>query len=213
MKPKKNLITSQFGFTVIELMVVFLILITLTSIVIVQWNSLTPNRTLNIAVNELVTQIRKVQSYASSSRNYANTPVKYYLMKFTKGESYYSIDAVDAAAGNTYHRSIESYNMPSSFYIDNIDFEDQDGKAAEENLACAWVVFSTVQSQAYFFQGDKVECDEISQLPSDDYATLFNPPVLANRASFNMKLRVKHVTKELFKEITVHGLSGGVESN
>src|SRR5688572_11025469 len=87
----------QAGFTVIELMVVFLIIVLLSSSVIVNWNKQTPNRSLKIAENELVSNIKKVQSYAVSSRNIAggDEPAKFYLINFQEGQNFYTIHALD----------------------------------------------------------------------------------------------------------------------
>lgn len=77
-------VKAELGFTLIELMVVLAIMTVVLGLVIIDFSRQRPVRDMQIAQNELVTNIRKVQSYSLFSRNVGNLkPAQYYLVKFS----------------------------------------------------------------------------------------------------------------------------------
>jgi len=62
---------TQKGFTVIELIVVLVVITTLFSIVVLNFNASKSSRNLNIAANELVENLRNLQTASLTGRNLA----------------------------------------------------------------------------------------------------------------------------------------------
>ena len=69
MKQKYSKTKYQLGFTLIELLVVISIMGILATLMIVNFAGQRVSRSLLLAKNETVTNIRKVQSYTLSSKN------------------------------------------------------------------------------------------------------------------------------------------------
>lgn len=88
---------QQKGFTIIELLVVIGIMGLMATLMVVQFNLTRSRRALNLAANELSTNIRKTQSYALSARDVApSVPAKFYVLQFDFSQpSQYTILAVD----------------------------------------------------------------------------------------------------------------------
>jgi len=69
------------GFTLIELLVVIFIMVTLTSVFLVNFGSQSGPRSLTVAKNNLVSNLRRMQSHAISSKDStATAPSKYYSL-------------------------------------------------------------------------------------------------------------------------------------
>ncbi len=69
------------GFTLIELLVVIFIMVTLTSVFLVNFGSQSGPRSLTVAKNNLVSNLRRMQSNAISSKDSTVTaPAKYYSL-------------------------------------------------------------------------------------------------------------------------------------
>ena len=62
----------QKGFTLIEMILTTTLMVTLITLVIVDYAGLTPTRNLNVTHNGMVSDIRKMQSFAVDSRNIPN---------------------------------------------------------------------------------------------------------------------------------------------
>jgi len=76
---KKDL--KQNGFTLIELLVVIFIMVTLTSVFLVNFGSQSGPRSLTVAKNNLVSNLRRMQSHAISSKDSTATAAsKYYSL-------------------------------------------------------------------------------------------------------------------------------------
>ncbi len=91
---------TRNGFTLIELIVVIAIMGLFATILIVNFNSTKGRRNLKIAVNELVSTVRKTQSYTLSAHDVRpNVPAKYYYLQFDTSASTnsYQIWAIDNA--------------------------------------------------------------------------------------------------------------------
>jgi prepilin-type N-terminal cleavage/methylation domain-containing protein len=82
-KKSEKQLSLQFGFTLIELMVTMGIMATLFTIIILGLAGQRSNRNLQIASNELVTNIRKLQTDTLVSRGVDPTQTaQYYILKF-----------------------------------------------------------------------------------------------------------------------------------
>ena len=108
------------GFTLIELIVVIGILGLLLSAVIANYAGQRVPRNLRIAQNELVTNLRKVQSYTLSSRNLpGNQAAQYYVLKFdtsTPGRyNIYGIYNVNNPPAQL--QNLETINLPQNIRL------------------------------------------------------------------------------------------------
>ena len=85
-------VESERGFTLTELLVVLAIMGVFFGLILANYAGMRGKRDIKIAQNELTTNIRKVQSYALSSRDTSVGPVKLYVLKFvTTTQSQYLI--------------------------------------------------------------------------------------------------------------------------
>lgn len=144
---QKNLL-NQLGFTITELLVVLVIMIMLATVIIIDFNRQRGTRNANIAKNETVTNLRKVQSYMLSSRNIEEgVPAKYYIAQFKKGEPSYTVQAID----NTFefHDNLETINLPSNINFLSLIQTDTIGNA--EPAECMQIAFSAPFGTMYVF--------------------------------------------------------------
>ncbi len=192
------------GFTVIELMVVFIIIVLLSSVIIINWNSQTPGRSLTIAQNELVTNLRKVQSYAVTSRNINSTvPAKFYFMKFTKNQSTYSVSASDGSATPVYYPDLESFSLPNGLVVSDIALASTSG-GIDLSPTCVMVTMSVIYGKTYFLADT---CDSsVTNIVS-------SPATVANKNNYNLTLTLTHTQKNISKTVVVYGLTNKVEAN
>ncbi len=125
---QKKILTKLNGFTLIELMVVLGMIGIISGAVIANYASGRTSRSLRIGANELVTNIRKVQSYTLSSRALpGNVAAQYYLLRFDpttvssintaeyKIQGMYDTDTTPAQL-----RDIETINLPGDIKIQSI---------------------------------------------------------------------------------------------
>ena len=133
------------GFTLVELLVVISIMGLIAGSVIANYAGLRPQRNLGIAENELVTNLRKIQSYSLSSRNAPNgQSVEYYIMKInTASPSSYTIEALyntknPPSGGTGTLVDIETVNLPQGIVIRSIAASAPNPNA---NPTCALLVF------------------------------------------------------------------------
>lgn len=94
MKPNLQHYKFQNGFTLLELLAVIAIMGILASVFMVNFNAQRVPRDLNIARNETITNIRKVQSYTLSSRDTFGMANKFYVITFMDGASSYIIGSI-----------------------------------------------------------------------------------------------------------------------
>lgn len=135
-KPK-----NQRGFTIIELLVVLAIMGLFLGAVLVNYARTRGPRNLRIAQNEMVTNIRKVQSYVLSSRNTSEGPVKYYVLKFDEeNPTQYILQAVQQDYDN-FSDSVETFSLPTGITITAVDTQQPLGSSTVDSR-CAQIAFS-----------------------------------------------------------------------
>lgn len=140
MKQRQKL-KNQRGFTIIELLVVLAIMGLFLGAVLVNYARTRGPRSLRIAQNEMVTNIRKVQSYVLSSRNTSEGPVKYYVLKFDEeNPTQYVLQAVQQDYSN-FSDSVETFNLPNGITITAIDTQQPYGSSTVDSR-CAQIAFS-----------------------------------------------------------------------
>ncbi len=133
MKPKiSNKNQKSAGFTLIELLAIIAIMIVIASSVIINFSGQRESRSLTIARNETITNLRKVQAYTLSSRTLpSGNGAKFYIASFTAGASGYEIYGI-YSSGNNYAAEL----------VEQIDFS---GDVLVSDLtvgACMQVIFS-----------------------------------------------------------------------
>ncbi len=111
---------SGAGFTLIELLVVLAIMAVILGLVIIDFSKYRPERDLKIAQNELVTNIRKVQSYSLFSRNVGSVkPAQYYVVKFAiSTPDRYFIQAITDATSAPKLNEAETVLLPKNIVLD-----------------------------------------------------------------------------------------------
>ncbi len=203
MSELKSKLINQAGFTITELMVVIVIFITLSSVVILQWNSQTPNRSLNIAQNELVTNLRKAQSYTLSSRNIATSnPAKFYLVRVATAENTYTINGVDS--NYNYYPSIETVSLPSGLDFGSLSLYDP-ANGSTTVPACALLIFSAPFGKLYL-EG-AATCD------SSITTTLQNLATLTPKADKQLTITIRHIKQGATRAVVARGLTGRIDNN
>lgn len=194
---------NQKGFTVVELLVVFVIMVVLSSVGVVTWNKQKPRRSLVLAQNETTTNLRKVQSYAVSSRNLPSGEApKYYLVRLEEGASSYTVHAVYGTDYTYTSTPIETINLPLGVSFTNIVLTPHSGTPA--SAKCMFAIFSVVYGKTYLYGSST--CD------SSITTVIQNFPDLAPYANNNLSLSFAYSGSDETKGLKVYGLSGKVEA-
>jgi len=118
----KSEILNQGGFTLIELIVVISIIGMLSGFIVTGFNGQRPVRNQKIAQNEMVTNIRKVQSYTLSSRNLPNgQAAQYYILKFDTAQPtrYHIYGMYNVKNPPIQMRAVETVNLPQNIVLAN----------------------------------------------------------------------------------------------
>jgi hypothetical protein len=114
----------------------------ITGLLVIDFASQRAIRNVVLAKNETATNIRKVQSYMLSSRNIsANLPAKYYMLTFTKSNTY-KVQAIDNAY--VFHDNIEVITLPTSVTVSNL----QIGSTSYE---CLQIIYSAPFGNMYVY--------------------------------------------------------------
>lgn len=193
---------SQKGFTLVELMVVFTIMVLLTSAGVISWNRQKPRRSLVLTQNETTTNLRKVQGYAVSSRNLVSGAApKYYLLRFEEGQSSYTVNAV-SGANYLYTPSLETISLPQGVTLSDIVLTSYSG--TDSKPKCVFVIFGAVYGKTYLYGANT--CD------SSIITTMQNFPDLAPYANYQLELVFAHSAGTETRSLRVYGLSGKVEA-
>jgi len=161
---------KNLGFTLIELIVVLAIMAIVLGIVIIDFSRQRTERDMKIAQNELVTNIRKVQSYSLFSRNVGQLePAQFYILKFSASTpDRYFIQAITDASSSPKLNFMETVMLPK-----NIVFASSNAFMIDRPLpisdpppsSCALLAFKSPFGKAYVNDG----CVQNSFLTGDDY--------------------------------------------
>src|SRR5580693_7158971 len=108
---------GEHGFTLIEMLVVISIMGLLAAMFIANFVAFRGPRDMQIATNQLVTNLREIQSYTLSSRNSPATgkPVIYYMMELNAAGTSYQIQSIDS--DYTFESAIQNINLPNDITI------------------------------------------------------------------------------------------------
>lgn len=189
LKKKKGLIGNyfhfnqdKFGFTLIELMVVLVIMGLLFSVFLTNINGLRGKRNLKLAQSQLVSNLRKMQSYTLSSRNILNNvSVQYYVAKFdVTSANQYSIYAIyDIPSSTGKLKKIETIKFPENVKIQSVSIDLPAPYVDQNNSGCSLVSFKTpfakILTNGSSFCNPVNPADPYVLTPTDDFSkiTLF----------------------------------------
>ena len=219
-KIKTKLQISEKGFTLIELMVVLTIMGLLFAFFLVNINGLRGKRNLKLAQSQLVSNLRKIQSYTLSSRNISGSvPVQFYIMKFdmaaAKQYTIYAIYDIPASTGKL--KNLEILKFPEGVKISSVDIDLPGSYIDQINTTCALVGFKAPFSK--ILTNGSSACnpanpgDSYNITSGDDYGkiTLFygNGGTAASDAIMTITLREEQTNTT--KWIKVNGINGIID--
>jgi prepilin-type N-terminal cleavage/methylation domain-containing protein len=240
---KNNWLKNSNGFTLIELMVVVTVMMVLATVFIVNIAGQRANRDIKIAQNELVSNIRKTQSYVLSSRLLPNGQIaQYYILKFDLSDpTTYKIQALYDTSFAPKLIDVETIKLPPNIQI---------ATTSASNLAinvkrslnptlqpiytnCAIVSFAAPYAKVVFNDG----CNPINSSLSpvnlnfthDYYLKVINfqnniacdvnngnpanPPVCTASTDSIMTITLTDKNKKIFKSVSINGITGAVTFN
>jgi prepilin-type N-terminal cleavage/methylation domain-containing protein len=213
---------SETGFTLIELLVVVSIMGIMLGLVLVSFGTQRSARNLKIAQNELVTNLRKVQGYALSSRSLSSSvPAQFYIMKFdssSPNSAQYEIQAVyDYFTASPKLQILETIKFPAGLQVAPVTiatsttglFLERPVLPTNINSSCVLLAFKVPFGDVYMNDG----C-VYSNFSSDDYQKLINFVTNSNGSSVtensNLTIRVQDSGNGNMKTVTVRGVSGKI---
>ncbi len=197
---------KQQGFTIIELLVVIAIMGTLATIFVANYNQQGAVRNLKIAQSQLVTNIRKTQSYILSSRNVVsgsvNAPPRYYMLSMQTDASQYVQQGIDSSTNGV--SDIETIKLPQDIVISQISVGPSNGVLA--NVPSIIVGYSAPFGKMYVYT------------QNDNCATSFlvatkNAPCLLKLGDRQVVVTLMSRKTSATKIVTLLGVAGTVNSN
>jgi hypothetical protein len=124
-------------------MVVIGIMGLITGMFLVSFNSLQGPRNLKIAQNQLITDIRRIQSYTLSSRDVVTSgslvPASYYVIRFDASSNSYIIQSIDKK--DFFNANLQTINLPKTVQISALKVFTSAG-VLQATPACVQVAFS-----------------------------------------------------------------------
>jgi prepilin-type N-terminal cleavage/methylation domain-containing protein len=125
LRNKKQKKIGQSGFTLIELIISISVMTVLTSLLLVNFGTVSKNGHFNTSLDTLISNLHKQQSLSIASRDVAGTPSSAYGIEFRAGSlsSSYSLFTEDNTG---VRKSSNVVEFPRGIYIDSIVVKAQD---------------------------------------------------------------------------------------
>jgi prepilin-type N-terminal cleavage/methylation domain-containing protein len=215
---------SESGFTVMELLVVISVMGILALMVIANMAGQRTNQKIKIAQNELVTNLRMLQSNALSSKPLpSGQQVQYYILKIdTSKPNEYKIQAMyDVAVSPNLADSVKTIKLPQGIRfasVTPIQITRPVAPVNPPNPSCALIVFKLPFSKILF--SGSCDFDNFSNPSNDSYKNILNfvvnvPDSPGNNVSADSKMTIKLTDSggSVIKYVSVCGLSGKITSN
>jgi prepilin-type N-terminal cleavage/methylation domain-containing protein len=233
---------SSCGFTLIELMVVISIMVILATTLIINLAGQRSSRDVRIAENQLVTNIRKVQSYTLSARSLpGGQDVQYYVLKFNLSTpDRYTIQAVYNVNASPQMQDIETVLLPPNIIIASTTANtsaisisrslNPTTQTLQSSPLCALIAFAAPFGKVIFNDG----CSPASGypvpytlgLPDDYYAKIVNfegnaacsgsygtPSICTASTDSIMSITIRDTYNTVSKTVTINGITGSVSFN
>lgn len=156
MKLKQKILKEQLrnGFTLIELLVVISILGILATVVIVNFAGQRDPRNLKIAQSQLVTDIRKIQSYSLSGKILPNgQSAQFYLLKINN-KSQYTIEAIyNVSAGAPKLLDVSTVNLSPNIVFTGFTITRTSQPNTQVPASCILTSFAAPFGKIFFNSG------------------------------------------------------------
>jgi prepilin-type N-terminal cleavage/methylation domain-containing protein len=196
------------GFTLIELLVVISIMVLISTILIANYNGQRGIRNLKIAQNQLVTNIRKTQSYILSARDVAAvngsfTAAKYYALKLDKNSNQYVLQSIDK--NYLANNSLETITLPQGIVVSDIQYITADGVAGSP--ASVQVAYASPYAKPYIYSSNDI-CQGAATLAT----VVQDPSCMLNLADRHAIITLKDQNSGATKTVVIYGISGKVEA-
>lgn len=164
---------NQQAFTVIELMVVVTIMMLMLSAMILNLNAGRSARNLTIAQNQLVSNLRKIQSYTLSGRNLSSgLAADFYILRVdTLYPGQYKIQAIYNSTVSPKVADVETINLPAGISFSGKVIISRPDSNMPINADCALLAYKLPFGR--ILMNDS--CNQDAFFPTnDDYIKLVN---------------------------------------
>lgn len=211
---------AALGFTVIELMIVVTLMAVVLGLVAIDFSAQRPARDLRIAQNELVTNIRKVQSYSLFSRNVGNVkPAQYYVLKFSQSQpDRYYIQAITDVNSSPTLRAMETVFLPKRVVFSSTNpfviSRPPPLTNPSQPPACVLLAFKSPFGKAYINDGCNPvnPADPYMLTPNDDYRKIIdhinNVNNLTVSVDTNLVITFQFKNSSTSKKVLFKGVTG-----
>jgi prepilin-type N-terminal cleavage/methylation domain-containing protein len=207
------------GFTIIELMVTLAIMVSLFTVIITGLAGQRSNRNLQIAVNELVTNLRKLQTNVLVSKGISSSlPAQYYILKIDSTKpNQYTMQAVYNTDVSPTLTDLETVKLPLGVKISGSSPLYVYRTGYNTSPTCALVGFKAPFAKVLISSSCTPNSPTVPYtiINGDDYYSLIN--FITNGATTansdtSLDIVLSNDTNTKSQTVTVKGISGLITS-